>query len=98
MKEMNITIKNADVWASTWITNFFYRNLDNENLVHLNIKNVHKSKHSIEFEIFIAYLMAKAVEMRLERKMLDYLKKWLKNRKQTKLEIYINNDRLESDG
>jgi hypothetical protein len=96
-KEMSIKIINADVWASTWITNYFYRNLDNEILERVELKNLAKSKDSIEFEIILAFLMAKAMEMKIDKRIYDYLKKWLNKRKQTTLEIYINNERLKAD-
>lgn len=100
-KILNVRIINADTWASGWITFYLYGLVDKEWIDHLEIKNVSKSKHSIELEISIylaGYFGGRVLDVPVDMvigKIKRILHRWKEKRKQTTLEIFINDSPLE---
>lgn len=100
-KVLNVRIENADTWASCWITFELYKLVDKELIDHFKIENVSKSKHSIELEILIyivGYAKGRVEDVTVDMiiaKIRRILQKWKDKRKQTTLEMFIDDFPLE---
>lgn len=103
LKRVKLHIKNAPVDVASGITHQLYRMLDDKELHSISIEDVRKSEHSIEILIVIGvflggYTISKILDVPVNHalaKILGNLRIWKHNRKQTKLDFFIDDKHLE---
>lgn len=103
-RQSEVRVTNADVWAAGWITYWFYKFLDDGEIIELRVNRVARSPRSIDLNFLVTvsvfaggYVAGKVLDLPWEyatAHIREMLVRWKENRKQTDLRIFIDGEEI----